>query len=79
MNMDIIQLIVWGVVGLITTWGIFLAWIGFRNVPAYSKRRLAKAAATFTFVMGIFWIIFWVSAVVFNLFQILGGITWHLI
>lgn len=79
MDKDIIQLIVWAVLGLIITWGIFLAWVGFRNVPAYNKRRLAKAAATSTFVMGIFWIVLWVSAVVYNLFQVLGGITWHLI
>lgn len=78
MNMDAIQLIVWAILGLITTWGIFLAWVGFRNVPAYSKRRLAKSAATFTFVAGILWIMFWVSAVVFNFFQIVGGISWHL-
>jgi len=78
MDMDVIQLIIWTVVGLITTWGIFLAWVGFRNVPSYSKRRLARTASTFTFTIGVLWIMLWVSAVVFNIFQIFGGITWHL-
>lgn len=78
MDRDVIQLIVWAVLGLITTWGIFLAWVGFRMSPTYSKKRLAKSAADFTFAAGIAWVILWVSAVVFNFFQILGGITWHL-
>jgi len=75
---DVIQLIFWAVFGFFITWGIYFAYVGFRQVPSYKNRRLAKTASTFALVIGIIWIMFWVSAVIFNAIQIAGGTPWPL-
>ena len=71
---DILQLFGWIVGGIFIAWGIFYAYVGFRRVPAYSKRRLARTAANIALVLGVAWCMFWVSAVVFNILQIFGGL-----
>jgi len=70
--MDVVQLILWIVLGSFFTWGIFLAFVGFRSVPAYSRRRIARTAAILTFLVGCAWVMLWVSAVVFNVMQLIG-------
>lgn len=73
MTRDVIQLILWAVFGLFFTWGIFLAYVGFRSARKGSKRRIAQTSAIIALVVGIFWIIFWVSAVVWNAIEIIGA------
>lgn len=80
MARDVIQLIAWAVFGVLITWGIFLAWIGFRSTPAYrdttpdnGKRTAVRAAAVAAFGLGVFWIMLWVTSVVYNLIQIIGS------
>jgi len=73
---DIVQLLVWAIIGLFITWGIFLAFVGFRREPAYSRRRIARLASYASLFLGIFWIMLWVSAVVYNVLEIIGVPVW---
>ena len=73
--LDFIQLIVAGVVGLFITWGIFLAFIGFRTVDKSSKRRrVSVVSSVLTAIIGIIWVMIWVSIVVINALQLTGFI-----
>lgn len=75
MPLDLIQLIVTGIVGLFITWGIFLAFIGFRTVkPGSKNRRTAVVSAVLTAIIGVGWIMIWVSIVVINALQLVGFI-----
>jgi len=71
---DVIQLIIWAVIGLFITWGIFYAYVGFRMVSAQRQSKVARVAAFSALTIGIFWITLWVSAVVWNVLQIIGVI-----
>lgn len=74
MTRDAIQLIIWAVFGLFLTWGIFLAYIGFRSVKKDSPhRKVARTMAVFALVVGVTWIMFWVTGVAWNLWEILAG------
>ena len=70
---DFVQLLIWAILGFVVTWGDFLAWYGFRE----SEKKYARALEIFTLVIGIAWIMLWVSAVIFNLIQITGDPTWR--
>lgn len=73
---DTVQLIIWAVVGFLITWGDFLAVVGFRDAWDKTKKRRYKAAEISTLVIGVLWVMIWVSAVVVNLIQILGDPSW---
>jgi hypothetical protein len=74
MVQDTVQLILWAIFGLFITWGIFFAYVGFKSVENSKKRRTAQAAKVMALVLGIFWIMLWVSAVVYNALELLGRV-----
>lgn len=67
---DVVQLIFWAVFGFFLSWGIFLAYLGFRKEH--------KPAAVLCLTVEVIWIVFWVCAVIFNTIQIAGGTPWPL-
>jgi hypothetical protein len=69
---DAVQLLIWAVVGIFITWGIFFAYVGFKTAKNGKRRRLAKVSEIMALALGIIWIFLWVSAVLFNFLQIIG-------
>lgn len=81
MAKDIFQLAAWVILGCFITWGIFLAWAGFRSSESYKTSRpmtrVVRASSYYAFIIGILWIMLWVSAVVVNVIQIFSVDEWH--
>ncbi len=75
MHNDVIHLLLWAVIGLFITWGIFYAYLGFRMVALQRRSKVAKVAAIGALFIGGFWITIWVSAVVVNFLQLIGVIS----
>ena len=74
---DVIQLFMWAGLGLFVTWGLFFSYLGFRTEAinpknSSGKRRVTKAASIFAISFGVLWIILWVSAVAYNVIEIVG-------
>lgn len=76
---DYFHLAIWIIAGIVITWGIFFAWVGYREVSTHHGKHalLAAYAANFSLFIGILWIIIWVSMVVVNIYQIIGDPSWH--